>query len=208
MSGVSEYNIIYIDDNNRNKYNIVCFKDYIVDNYKFDGKDYQNVYIKIDNKKLIKINGYMKRIITSIDRNEFDKEDVLYTLHNLEKVDLNGNSYYSYKLLTKNDKRDTYIINYCDSFTHYINLFKNIPTICTIEIINNDNITLIDNKDKYIYQFLSLEEVKRFNKNIYNYIVNNPKINKFDLIFIQEKEFEGKKYYDFKIEPKLIRFTD
>ncbi len=207
MSSVGEYEIVYIDDNNKRNYENVCFKDYIVDEYQFDNKDYQNVYIKLGNNQILKINGFIKRIITAIDKNELNnREDFSCAVHNLEKIEFNGNSYYAYKLITQTEHRKTYILNYCDSFTRYIKLFNKIPTICTIQIINNDNIILTNNKNDYIYKFLSMEEVKRFNKSIYNFIEKNPKINKFDLIFITEKEFEGKNYYDFKIEPKLIKF--
>ena len=201
-----EFEVITIDENNKKRFEIVCFRDYYVEDIKINNNTYKNVYIKIDDNQLLRISGHIKNIISNLDKNELKKENVLYRVVNLEKGTFNGNDYYYYKLLTKDVDRNTYIVNYCDSFNHYVNLFNKIPSICTIKIINENNIELTNNNDNYIYSFLSTEEVKRFNKTIYNYILSHPKINKFNLINIRQDIFNENHYYTFDIKEKVFKF--
>lgn len=201
-----EFEVITINENNKKRFEIVCFRDYYVEDIKINNNTYKNVYIKIDDNQLLRISGNIKKIISNLDKNELKKENVLYRVVNLEKGTFNGNDYYYYKLLTKDVDRNTYIVNYCDSFNHYVNLFNKIPSICTIKIINENNIELTNNNDNYIYSFLSMEEVKRFNKTIYNYIISHPKINKFNLINIRQDIFNDNHYYTFDIQEKVFKF--
>lgn len=216
----SEYQInqmwfnVMIGDENKKNYEIVCFKKVKIDKYKFNDKEYEQVYIILDEDKhqIMRINGNMKNLVknlVSVDNEEGEDNCILYYLQNLEKINFNNHSYYTYKLLTKSIKRDTFILNQCKSLTNYMNLFKQKPTIITINI-KPECIEMINNKCNYKYIFNNLDELKDFNKKIYNFIQKHPSVNKIELYNLFEKTFEdeeGKehKFIDFDIITKEIK---
>lgn len=204
-----------IDDNNKNKYNIVCFKKVKVDKYSYNDKDYEQVYIILDEDKhqIMKINGNIKNLVKNledVDNEEGEDNVILYYLQNLEKTNFNNRSYYTYKLLTKSIKRDVFILNKCKSLTNYLNLFDKQPTMITINI-KPECIEMINNKCNYKYIFDNLDDLKEFNKKIYNFIQKHPSVNKIELYNLFEKTFKDEegnehKFIDFEIKTKEISF--
>ena len=221
---------VMITEQNKKDYEIVCFKKVKIDKYKVNDKEYEQVYIILDEDKhqIMRINGNMKNLVknlVSVDNEEGEDNCLLYYLQNLEKIDFNNHSYYTYKLLTKSIKRDIFILNQCKSLTNYMNLFKQKPTIITINIkpepvhevdglrvnkVDPECIEMINNKCNYKYIFNNLDELKDFNKKIYNFIQKHPSVNKIELYNLFEKTFEdeeGKehKFIDFDIITKEIK---